>query len=204
MVKNKILEITVCGGSLALDFVNTVGSWTPTVGNEYLTEYQDFQVWTKMLDVLKPTEYKRYSTYLTETKINEQKTMLLIRDVRQNLYECFQEIASGKTLRTSSLEAFNQYMHRCNDAMIYVRQKDGSVAASFNDEQMEFLPLWYVLKDAEQLLLHHASWSRIGECPSCGWLFLDSSKGGRRKWCDMAMCGSRDKALRYYRRTRRA
>jgi predicted RNA-binding Zn ribbon-like protein len=44
--------------------------------------------------------------------------------------------------------------------------------------------------------------SRLGHCPACGWLFLDTSRNRSRRWCDMADCGSRDKALRYYHRTR--
>ena len=39
---------------------------------------------------------------------------------------------------------------------------------------------------------------RIGECASCCWLFLDTSRGGRRRWCSMAVCGARVKARRYY------
>ncbi|MFM2149099.1 MAG: hypothetical protein RLZZ187_1405 [Pseudomonadota bacterium] len=31
---------------------------------------------------------------------------------------------------------------------------------------------------------------RIGACPACGWLFLDTSKAGRRRWCAMATCGT--------------
>ena len=39
---------------------------------------------------------------------------------------------------------------------------------------------------------------RCGECPSCRWLFLDTSRNGRRRWCSMATCGSRIKARRHY------
>ena len=45
---------------------------------------------------------------------------------------------------------------------------------------------------------HPGPLERVGECPSCGWLFLDTSRNGRRRWCSMATCGSRDKARRYY------
>lgn len=31
---------------------------------------------------------------------------------------------------------------------------------------------------------------RVGACPACGWLFLDTSKAGRRRWCAMATCGT--------------
>jgi predicted RNA-binding Zn ribbon-like protein len=37
----------------------------------------------------------------------------------------------------------------------------------------------------------------------CLWLFLDQSKGGTRRWCDMAACGNRAKARRHYQRMRR-
>ena len=39
---------------------------------------------------------------------------------------------------------------------------------------------------------------RVGECPSCGWLFLDTSRNGRRRWCSMETCGARVKARRHY------
>ena len=36
---------------------------------------------------------------------------------------------------------------------------------------------------------------RLRTCPGerCGWIFLDTSKAGRRRWCDMATCGTADK-----------
>ena len=39
---------------------------------------------------------------------------------------------------------------------------------------------------------------RVRSCPRCGWLFHDTSKGGRRKWCSMRDCGKREKAARHY------
>ena len=31
---------------------------------------------------------------------------------------------------------------------------------------------------------------RVCANPSCSWLFLDDSPGGRRRWCDVAVCGN--------------
>jgi predicted RNA-binding Zn ribbon-like protein len=39
---------------------------------------------------------------------------------------------------------------------------------------------------------------RLKACPNCDWLFLDKSKNGSRIWCDMAVCGNRQKARRHY------
>lgn len=41
---------------------------------------------------------------------------------------------------------------------------------------------------------------RAGTCPSCGWLFLDTSKNRSRRWCSMQACGSAAKSRAYYRR----
>jgi predicted RNA-binding Zn ribbon-like protein len=43
---------------------------------------------------------------------------------------------------------------------------------------------------------------RIKICANCCWLFLDFSRNSSRLWCDMAVCGNRQKARRHYRRRR--
>jgi predicted RNA-binding Zn ribbon-like protein len=41
---------------------------------------------------------------------------------------------------------------------------------------------------------------RLKICPNCGWLFIDRSRNKSRLWCDMTVCGNREKARRHYRR----
>ncbi|ODT03518.1 MAG: hypothetical protein ABS58_16680 [Mesorhizobium sp. SCN 65-20] len=43
---------------------------------------------------------------------------------------------------------------------------------------------------------------RLRICPNCNWLFIDRSRNGSRLWCDMAVCGNRQKARRHYRRSK--
>ena len=47
---------------------------------------------------------------------------------------------------------------------------------------------------------------RLGVCAddTCGWLFIDESPAGRRRWCDMRTCGNRAKVARHRARARRA
>lgn len=49
-------------------------------------------------------------------------------------------------------------------------------------------------------LLSSDTMSRLRICPNCGWLFSDRSRNGSRMWCDMAVCGNRQKARRHYNR----
>ena len=38
---------------------------------------------------------------------------------------------------------------------------------------------------------------RICANTGCRWVFEDTSRAGRRRWCDMASCGNRAKVRRY-------
>ncbi|HJS75729.1 MAG TPA: CGNR zinc finger domain-containing protein, partial [Vicinamibacteria bacterium] len=53
-------------------------------------------------------------------------------------------------------------------------------------------------------LLASESLDRVRVCGAgnCDWLFLDESKSRSRQWYDMAVCGNRAKARRFYRRKR--
>jgi predicted RNA-binding Zn ribbon-like protein len=53
-------------------------------------------------------------------------------------------------------------------------------------------------------LLCHADLSRVRRCahPECILYFLDGTKNGTRRWCDMRTCGNRANASAYYRRRR--
>jgi predicted RNA-binding Zn ribbon-like protein len=57
-----------------------------------------------------------------------------------------------------------------------------------------------VATDAVALLADPRRLARVSRCParSCGWLFLNTS--GRRRWCSMTTCGSRDKMRRLHQR----
>lgn len=45
---------------------------------------------------------------------------------------------------------------------------------------------------------------RLKICGNCGWLFIDRSKNRSRIWCDMTVCGNRQKASRHYHRKKEA
>jgi len=53
-------------------------------------------------------------------------------------------------------------------------------------------------------LLEREDLSKLRECQDdgCGWLFLDRSKNGSRRWCSSGDCGNRARAKRHYERVR--
>ena len=53
-------------------------------------------------------------------------------------------------------------------------------------------------------LLTGGKLDKVRRCanPECGWLFLDDSRAGKRRWCSMSSCGNRAKARRHYHRSK--
>ncbi|MEV6411551.1 CGNR zinc finger domain-containing protein [Kribbella sp. NPDC051718] len=51
-------------------------------------------------------------------------------------------------------------------------------------------------------LVEREDLGRLRECQDsgCGWLFLDRSKNGSRRWCSSGDCGNRARAKRHYQR----
>jgi predicted RNA-binding Zn ribbon-like protein len=46
-------------------------------------------------------------------------------------------------------------------------------------------------------LLRHDAIDRLKACPSCGFVFLDTTRNGSRRWCSMEDCGAQEKMRRY-------
>jgi predicted RNA-binding Zn ribbon-like protein len=55
---------------------------------------------------------------------------------------------------------------------------------------------------AHYLADHDADRLRVCADDTCGWLFVDRSPAGRRRWCDMRTCGNRAKVARHRARAR--
>ncbi|HXW93283.1 MAG TPA: CGNR zinc finger domain-containing protein, partial [Terriglobales bacterium] len=61
--------------------------------------------------------------------------------------------------------------------------------------------LWPVARAAVDLLTsEELTYVRRCAADSCAWLFLDTTKNHRRRWCEMKTCGNRAKAKAYYER----
>jgi predicted RNA-binding Zn ribbon-like protein len=78
---------------------------------------------------------------------------------------------------------------------------DGGVVRSVAVDDA-WRPGWLAADDMLDIIT--ARPDRIRQCahPRCVLWFLDTSRNGSRRWCSMAGCGNRAKALQHYRRHR--
>jgi predicted RNA-binding Zn ribbon-like protein len=80
------------------------------------------------------------------------------------------------------------------------RLSDGASIATHSTRRACSL-LW--LRSAGDLIVSPEG-GRLRHClnDQCGWLFMDDSKNGSRRWCSMQSCGNRAKVHRHYLRSK--
>jgi predicted RNA-binding Zn ribbon-like protein len=125
--------------------------------------------------------------------------------LREPIYRIFTAIAEGETVTASDLEQLNRALALTPPRVRLIRGTKGFGWAA--NDALPIVPalLAPVLWSAADLLTY-ADNRRLRRCANeeCLWLFMDHSKGGTRRWCDMNSCGNRAKAKRHYARSKQA
>ena len=181
-------------GNLALDFVNTVGDRLGEA-REYFSSSAELTRWARLAGILPP----RARLSLTPRRL------AAVRAAREDLYRLFQPVALGSGPTPGSLSALNARLQATADAR-RLRLRRGVV-------HWEWIPsghdahgvLAQVYASAAELLVSGRV-SAVRQCAGtgCGWLFVDRSPAGHRRWCSMGDCGNRAKARRHLAAVRRA
>jgi predicted RNA-binding Zn ribbon-like protein len=124
--------------------------------------------------------------------------------VREAIYGIFSGLATGERVADRDLAELNRALAEAPARRRIARRDDGyGWQADIGDINAANL-LAPVLWSAAELLLN-APHRRVRRCANdrCLWLFVDTSKSGTRRWCDMSSCGNRAKAARHYSKVRR-
>ncbi len=122
------------------------------------------------------------------------------RRLRRAIHDVFLATARGEAPDVSALSLLQRTFAQAFAAATLELRHDGWRVQWERDDQRRIR--FAVAVSAVDLLRDDARSERVRMCPGtdCGWLFLDAS--GRRRWCSMDMCGSREKMRRHYRRRR--
>ena len=201
-----LARLELAGNALSLDFANTL-NYRPKPARDYLASYPELLDWSEYAGSL-PSAAVRPLRPLA----GSPQAAAVLADahrLRDTIFAVFSAIAAGRRPGTADVERLSEaYAGAMRNTRIAgvatagAEERDRGYGLSWPVEPGQVdAPLWPVAHSAGDLLMS-GPLERIGECPSCGWLFLDTSRNGTRRWCSMATCGSRDKMARYHRRQR--
>ncbi len=193
------------GGHLCLDFVNTV---EPRVGknlHDVLTTYADLVLWSHYVGLLSEEEANMLLKEAQERQKESTAVFVEAMNLREAAYSVFSARIHHASLPFSDLETL-QKMFVETMSYGHLEETVHGIQWQWSSEERNLEQVLWPLSRSAVELLTSSEVTRVKECPhwegGCGWLFLDRSKNGSRRWCSDEECGSVVRMRRLYARKR--
>jgi predicted RNA-binding Zn ribbon-like protein len=187
-------------GALCLDFVNTLDDRFTSEPKELLKTYIDLARFGEDTGILSDAEVDRLFTRSQTSPQEAQQALAAAIELREAMHAVLWAIVNKKPAPRTQLMILNQFVQA---AVQHAQLIESNRRFEWKfDEALDFdAPLWPIARSAADLLSSdQLAFVRPCASRNCLWLFLDTSKNHRRRWCDMTKCGNRAKVRRFYKR----
>jgi predicted RNA-binding Zn ribbon-like protein len=218
-------DLRYVGGDVSLDLVNTAVWGDDGPVRERLTDYARFIRWAEgagVIDAPTAGALRKLAVGDPDRAASALRSAIRLRDLLHRVFSAAIARRSSQGTRSprhraaprndgattefaALLDALNVELRLAMPHRSLHPSGDGARLAWEGMEGNPESVLWPVVHSAAELL-SSADALRLRECAGadCGWMYVDRSRNGLRRWCEMETCGSRAKARRYYARTRAA
>ncbi|HTU64635.1 MAG TPA: ABATE domain-containing protein [Steroidobacteraceae bacterium] len=202
VVTHEFVARDFIAGHIALDFANTVTA-RDTAPRDWLDGYARLLDWAVKAGVVYAAAATRLGAIADRSPREAAAALGRARKVREALHDICVALLTRKDASAAALEELESAWKRAA-ARAHMTGK-GLLRLQPDAETSGLdLPLDLVVFAAVDLLGElDADRTRVCRGHDCGWLFIDSSKGGRRVWCDMGTCGNAAKGARFARADKR-
>ena len=175
------------GGHVALDFVNTDLVSEHDRTSDVLRSVDEFAAWCAYADV-------PGATTAGVPGANGDVVLEEPRSLRTAIRTVVESIAAGRTVDDQALSTLQAaYARAISHATLAMG--DGGLSWQWTTPTTKTLA-WELATSAVALLSDGPT-DRIKVCPTCGFVFLDTTKNRSRRWCSMDDCGKQEKIRRY-------
>ena len=184
------------GGRPSLDLVNTV-SWKGTDReHDWFDRATNVTRWGVAVGLIDDRVRRRLDRAISSEPMAWSSQLDAVRDIRETLRVAISPLAHGGVPAREAVAGLNGLLARvCGRRRLDPHTLRWSWVEPTDLVELMGPLIW----DAAEVVAG-TDRARLGHCPSCDWLFHDTTRNRSRRWCDMGDCGSRDKALRYYHR----
>jgi predicted RNA-binding Zn ribbon-like protein len=202
---NRELPLKYVGGDASIDLVNTVDWLHDGLDNDRIPDYDRFLDWAEGGGVISAPTAERLRRVAASNPRQATSALGAAASLRWLLQRLFSDVSSG----SSSGAAFDEFNDLLADTLGRMRiagvsRRGLGITWKGMGEDLHS-PLWPVIWSAAQLLTSDEAGNiHICAAPDCGWMYVDRSRNGMRRWCQMETCGTRAKSRRRARRERRA
>ena len=180
-----------------LAFVNTLSGRPTDAPVERLVSYDALVEWAREQHLISAAAADRLSREAARHPHQAAGVLARAREFREALNSLAESIDQQRQPGPPVLATIGECL-----AAAYANGRlvphDGALqwVASADDDLNRVL--WEIGRAAGRLVLSPRL-SRIRACAAadCGWWFVDDTKNRSRRWCDMKLCGNREKIRRF-------
>ncbi len=205
------LPFRYVGGDCSLDLVNTV-TWTARGPvQDRIADYARLTEWAEGAGVHSPEHAARLRRSAAAHPREAAAAVEKARRARLVLARLFVELASG-SLQARTIADYNTLLAEALTHLEIATVPPGGPRAApprriawrwrGAGDRLD-APLWPVVWSAASLVQSEEG-GRIRACAAkdCGWVYVDRSRNGLRRWCEMGTCGTEAKTRRRAQRRR--
>ncbi len=198
-------SLPLIGDNLALDFANTESGRGFASHQNHLRDAAKVLDWLDHARALSPDQARWLRAEISARADLAADLHASAVELRSAIHGVGVAIGRGSEPPQASLASLSaQYARHINRASLKLETDACGWRWSVRDAPVEAALGTIALAAVE--LFTEGEFSRIKECGghACGWLFYDTSKNNRRRWCEMEVCGNRAKQKRLVARRRGA
>lgn len=185
-----VSAIRLDGGRLAIDFANTIHDRFAADVEDYIATPERYVEWARRSGAIAAGEAIDVSGLGEEGEC----VMADVRSLRDAIYILLSACIDAVPLPEGPLLVANAWLLGARQSQSL--DENGVLALRADPRDLR-IPLKRIVLD----LVDTMAGARAGEfklkrCAnqsSCGWIFADTSKNGRRRWCAMQTCGTASK-----------
>lgn len=192
------------GGHPALDLINTVTARNTTTPRDWLDDYERLLEWARLANITEEKTLILLRKQAAGSVRAAARALARLKEFREALHTAYAAVLTGELVSKEVLDGIGAIWQVAN-SRARLEYSDGRVEVRFSVTSSGLDLIRDCLVAGAIALLSGLPTNRARICrgEACGWLFLDSSKGGQRVWCDMATCGNAAKTRRHQKNMKR-
>ena len=180
-----------------LAFINTLSSRPTAAPVEALANYEALVDWARGQHLVSAAAAERLAAAARKHPHQAAAVLTRAREFREALNGLVTAVNSGRQPTAAVLNTISDCL-----AGAYAHGRlvphDGALQWIASAEDDLDRVLWEIGRAAGRLVISPRL-DRVRACAAgdCGWWFVDDTKNRSRRWCDMKLCGNREKLRRF-------
>ena len=185
-----------CGNHLAIDFTNTVGDRGADRADHFNT-FGDIVAWAEARRVVSRSAAAALRQKANADADGAKRAWRSALAFREALYNVLAAASSNRRAPAADLAVVNTHVARTFSGAALAQSGERFSLETHAEDWLD--PVLRPVTRAAVDLLTSDELTKVRRSADdeCAWLFLDTTRSRTRRWCDMRVCGNRNKVRRF-------